>query len=108
MVAGDRVVPTVGPEARNTRKSPENRRDGHRVCVAACPETGIITGEGLTRAAGEENSDAALAGSRCRPAPKSLAAEAACISLPEPAGTSSTWTISRHDRTEAGRQTLLS
>jgi hypothetical protein len=30
--------------------------------VAACPETGIITGEGLTGAAGEENSDAAVAG----------------------------------------------
>jgi Transposase DDE domain len=29
--------------------------------VAACPETGIITGEQLTRAAGEENSDAAAA-----------------------------------------------
>jgi hypothetical protein len=30
--------------------------------VVACPETGIITGEQLTQAAGEENSDAAVAG----------------------------------------------
>jgi IS5 family transposase len=62
-VAEDRVISTVDPEARHTRKSPENRRDGYRAHVAACPETGIITGEELTRAAGEENSDAAVAGS---------------------------------------------
>jgi hypothetical protein len=61
-VAEDRVISTVDPEARHTRKSPENRRDGYRAHVAACPETGIITGEELTRAAGEENSDAAVAG----------------------------------------------
>ena len=60
-VAGERVISTVDPEARHTRKSPENRRDGYRAHVAACPETGIITGEELTRAAGEENSDAAVA-----------------------------------------------
>ena len=57
-----RVISTVDPEARHTRKSPENRRDGYRAHVAACPQTGIITGERLTRAAGEENSDAAIAG----------------------------------------------
>jgi hypothetical protein len=60
-VAADRVISTVDPEARHTRKSPENRRDGYRAHVVACPETGIITGEQLTRAAGEENSDAAVA-----------------------------------------------
>jgi IS5 family transposase len=60
-VAEDRVISTVDPDARHTRKSPENRRDGYRAHVAACPETGIITGEELTRAAGEENSDAAAA-----------------------------------------------
>jgi hypothetical protein len=60
-VAGDRVISTVDPEARHTRKSPENRRDGYRAHIAACPETGIITSEELTRAAGEENSDAATA-----------------------------------------------
>jgi len=41
------------------------------------------------------------------PAPRSPAAEAACISSPEPAGTSSTWTISRHDRAEAKRRISL-
>ena len=39
------MISTVDPEARHTRKSPENRRDGYRAHVAACPETGIITGE---------------------------------------------------------------
>ena len=60
-VAGDRVISTVDPDARHTRKSPENRRDGYRAHVAACPETGLITNEQLTKAAGEENSDAAIA-----------------------------------------------
>ena len=60
-VAEDRVISVNDPEARHTRKSPESRRDGYRAHLAACPETGIITGEQLTRAAGEENSDAAIA-----------------------------------------------
>ena len=60
-VAEDRVISVNDPEARHTRKSPENRRDGYRAHVAACPETGIITGEQLTKAAGEDNSDAAVA-----------------------------------------------
>ena len=45
-----------GPEARHTRKSPEARRDGYRGHVAADPDTGIITDEKLTGAAGTENS----------------------------------------------------
>jgi hypothetical protein len=60
-VAPDRVISTVDPDARHTRKSPENRRDGYRAHVAAEPETGIITDEQLTQAAGQENSDAAVA-----------------------------------------------
>ena len=60
-VAEDRVISTVDPEARHTRKSPEARRDGYRAHVAADPETGIITDEKLTRAAGTENSDPAVA-----------------------------------------------
>ncbi|MGO9077527.1 MAG: IS1182 family transposase [Streptosporangiaceae bacterium] len=60
-VAGDRTISTVDPEARHTRKSPEARRDGYRAHLAADPETGIITGEKLTRAAGQENSDPAVA-----------------------------------------------
>ncbi len=61
-VAPDRVISVHDPEARHTRKSPENRRDGYRAHLAGDPETGIITGEQLTRAAGEDNSDAAVAG----------------------------------------------
>ena len=60
-VADDRVISTVDPEARHTRKSAEARRDGYRAHVAACPQTGIITGEKLTMAAGRDNSDAAVA-----------------------------------------------
>src|SRR4249919_2155890 len=60
-VAGDRVISTVDPDARHTRKSPEARRDGYRAHVAADPETGIITGEQLTKAAGTQNSDPGVA-----------------------------------------------
>jgi hypothetical protein len=60
-VAPDRVISTVDPDARHTRKSPESRRDGYRAHLAAEPETGIITDEELTRAAGAENADPAVA-----------------------------------------------
>jgi len=60
-VTEDRVIPAMDPEARHTRKSPGNRRDGYRAHLAACPETGIITGAQLTKAAGQDNSDAAVA-----------------------------------------------
>ena len=60
-VAEDRVVSTVHPEARHTRKSPEARRDGYRAHLAADPDTGIITDEQLTKAAGRDNSDPAVA-----------------------------------------------
>ncbi|HEY3957166.1 MAG TPA: IS1182 family transposase [Streptosporangiaceae bacterium] len=60
-VAEDRVISVVDPDARHTRKSPETRRDGYRAHVAADPETGIITDEKLTRAAGQENGDPAVA-----------------------------------------------
>jgi hypothetical protein len=60
-VAPDRVISTVDPDARHTRKSPESRRDGYRAHVVAEPGTGIITDEQLTKAAGEENSDPAVA-----------------------------------------------
>jgi hypothetical protein len=60
-VAEDRVISTVDPDARHTRKSPEARRDGYRAHLAADPETGIITDEKLTGASGEENCDPAVA-----------------------------------------------
>jgi len=55
------VISVHDPEARHTRKSPEARRDGYRAHLAADPQTGIITAEELTRAAGEDNGDAAAA-----------------------------------------------
>ena len=60
-VAEDRVISVHDPEARHTRKSPEARRDGYRAHVSAEPATGLITDEQLTRAAGPDNSDAAVA-----------------------------------------------
>jgi hypothetical protein len=51
-VAPDRVISTVDPDARHTRKSPEARRDGYRAHVVAEPETGIITDEALTKPPG--------------------------------------------------------
>jgi hypothetical protein len=55
------VISVNDPDARHTRKSQQARRDGYRARVAAGPETGIITGEKLTRAAGTENSGPAVA-----------------------------------------------
>jgi Transposase DDE domain/Transposase domain (DUF772) len=60
-VAEDRVISTVDPEARHTRKSPEARRDGYRAHLVAEPGTGLITDAELTKAAGTDNSDAAIA-----------------------------------------------
>ena len=55
------MISVNDPEARHTRKSPEARRDGYRAHVTDDPDTGIITGEKLTGAAGAEDSDAAVA-----------------------------------------------
>jgi Transposase DDE domain len=60
-VAEDRVISVNDPDARHTRKSQQARRDGYRAYVAADPETRIITDEKLTRAAGTESSDPAVA-----------------------------------------------
>ena len=60
-VAPERVISTVDPEARHTRKSPSNRRDGYRAHLVGEPETGLITDEQLTQAAGPDNADAAVA-----------------------------------------------
>ena len=74
-VAEDRVISTVDPDARHTRKSPEARRDGYRAHVAADPETGIVTDEKLTRAAGRgQLRPGGRGGVRCRRGPPALAA----------------------------------
>jgi len=57
-VAPDRVISTVGTEARHTRKSRSSRRDGFRGHVAAEPETGLVTDCEMTMAAGEGSTDA--------------------------------------------------
>jgi hypothetical protein len=57
-VAPDRVISTVGPQARHTRKSKSKRRDGFRGHVAAEPETGLITDCEMTMAAGPGSTDA--------------------------------------------------
>src|SRR5205085_6981031 len=49
------------PETRHTRKSQHNRTDGYRAHLVAEPETGLITDERLTMAAGADNADAAVA-----------------------------------------------
>jgi IS5 family transposase len=84
-VAGDRVISTVDPDARHTRKSSEARRDGYRAHVAADPETGIITDEKLTGAAGTANSDPAVAAEFL--AAEGDAARGGMTASPGPAGT---------------------
>ncbi len=42
-VAPDRTISTVDPEARHTRKSPSQPRDGYKAHVAVEPETGLVT-----------------------------------------------------------------
>jgi hypothetical protein len=49
-VATDRVISTVDPQARHTRKTNAQRRDGDKAHIAAEPETGLVTGCALTAA----------------------------------------------------------
>ena len=49
-VAPDRVISTVDPQARHTRKTSAQRRDGYKGHVAAEPETGLVTECALTAA----------------------------------------------------------
>jgi hypothetical protein len=59
-VAPDRVISTVDPEARHTRKSRSARRDGFRGHLVTEPTTGLITDCELTKASGEDGSDAVV------------------------------------------------
>jgi hypothetical protein len=49
-VAKDRVISTVDPQARHTRKSSAHKRDGYKGHIAAEPETGLVTECALTAA----------------------------------------------------------
>jgi hypothetical protein len=49
-VATDRVISTVDPQARHTRKTSAARRDGYKGHIATEPETGLVTKCALTAA----------------------------------------------------------
>jgi hypothetical protein len=49
-VAKDRVISTVDPQARHTRKTSAQRRDGYKAHVATDPESGLVTECALTAA----------------------------------------------------------
>ena len=90
-VAGDRVISTVDPQARHTRKSKSVRRDGFRGHVAAEPETGLITGCEMTMAAGAGSSDAdngvkLVAGDRFSAATPRPPGESTQVQAPQAAG----------------------
>src|SRR6266498_641428 len=55
-----RVISTVDPQARHTRKSRSNRKDGYRGHLATEPDTGLITDCEMTMTTGEANTDAAV------------------------------------------------
>ena len=59
-VAPDRVISLVDPQARHTRKSRSQRRDGYRAHLVAEPDTALITDCELTMATGQDNTDAAM------------------------------------------------
>ena len=59
-VAPDRVISTVDRQARHTRKSRSQRRDGYRAHLANEPDTGLITDCEMTMATGPDNTDAAM------------------------------------------------
>ncbi len=49
-VAPDRVISTVDPQARHTRKTSAHKRDGYKAHIAAEPESGLVTEGALTAA----------------------------------------------------------
>jgi IS5 family transposase len=49
-VAKDRVISTVDPQARHTRKTSAHKRDGYKAHIAVEPETGLVTECALTAA----------------------------------------------------------
>lgn len=59
-VAPDRVISTVDRQARHTRKSRSQRRDGYRGHMVSEPDTGLITDCEMTMATGPDNTDAAM------------------------------------------------
>lgn len=56
-VAKDRVISVVDPEARHAHKTVSRKQDGFKAHLAIEPDTGLITGCELTKAAGPQAAD---------------------------------------------------
>jgi IS5 family transposase len=56
-VAPDRVISVVDPEARHAHKSVARKQDGFKAHLAIEPDTGLVTGCELTKAAGAQAAD---------------------------------------------------
>lgn len=78
-VSADRVISTVDPDSRHVHKTPHRQQDGFKAHLAVEPDTGIITGCALTRAAGKGNHEAAIGLDllAAEPAPVTVLADAA-------------------------------
>jgi IS5 family transposase len=59
-VPPDRVISTVDPDSRHVHKSPHRAYDGFKAHVAVEPDTGLITGCALRKAAGVDNHEVAV------------------------------------------------
>ncbi len=59
-VATDRLISTVDPDARHAHKTVHRRQDGFKAHLAIEPETGLVTGCQLTKAAGAGSADAVV------------------------------------------------
>lgn len=56
----DRVISTVDPDSRHAHKTRERRQEGYKAHLIVEPDTGLTTAVELTKAAGVDNSDAAV------------------------------------------------
>ncbi len=56
-VAADRVISVVDPQARHAHKTVSRKQDGFKAHLAVEPDTGLITGCELTKAAGPQAAD---------------------------------------------------
>ena len=59
-VAADRVISVADPEARHAHKTVSRKQDGFKAHVAIEPDTGLVTGCELTKAAGPQAADGAV------------------------------------------------
>ncbi len=78
--APDRVISTVDTDARHAHKTQSRRQDGFKAHVVVEPDTGLVTATELTKAAGEDNSDATV-GARLLPTDTTVADSAADLEV---------------------------